>query len=240
MSIQFQDREQFVQWNEAMARRYNPEAYHLESNWAIRWIERRRVQAILSYLDAGPQDSVLEVGCGAGNVLEQVPTGQLYGVDLSAFLIGRSQARLARRKARLVRADAQDLPLVSGSFDRLVCSEVLEHVPDPRRILEEMARVARPEAVIVLSVPNEDWIDRLKQAARRMGWKGSGGTGGYHVPSRMTDEWHLLSFDLDLLKEVCRGLLEIREVASIPFNAVPLRYVACCRLADQCQECRDE
>lgn len=233
---QFRDRKHFAQWNDEMAHRYDPEAYHLESNAVIRWIERRRVRAILSYLDAGPQDRVLEVGCGAGNVLEQVPAGQLYGIDLSSFLIGKSQTRLAYRRARLVHTDAQDLPFMNGSFNKLVCSEVLEHVCDPRRVLGEMVRVAMPEAVIVLSVPNEIWIDRLKSFAHWMGWRGASARnrrGGYHVPLRMTDEWHLHSFDLGLLEEVCSGLLVIEKVKAIPFGAVPLRYVARCRVMNQ-------
>ena len=48
-----------------MSRKYDSESYHLRSNFLIRWIERRRVQVILDFLQAGPADLVVEVGCGS-------------------------------------------------------------------------------------------------------------------------------------------------------------------------------
>jgi ubiquinone/menaquinone biosynthesis C-methylase UbiE len=230
----FEDQGHFARWNEKMAHKYDPESYHLRSNVLIRWIERRRVRAITRFLDANRRDAVLEVGCGAGNVLEQVQLGQLYGIDLSAFLLQKSRQRLFHRQARLVRANAERLPFADGRFQKLVCTEVLEHVIDPRRVASEMARVATTDAVLVISIPNEGWINRIKKAVRAFGlerWLLRGGEGAYSSPDRMTDEWHLHSFDLSLLKEVCEGILLIREVRAVPFKLIPLRYVACCHVA---------
>lgn len=233
MPTRFDSESGFFQWNEEMARKYDPEAYHLRSNPLIRWIERRRVKAILQFLNVRPQSKTLEVGCGAGNVLEQVPFGQLHGIDLSTFLIKKAQSRLADRHAGLAQANAERLPFADKQFHRLVCTEVLEHVPDPRKIVSEMTRVAAPGAVLVLSVPNEAWIDRLKKIIHALGlgrWLLQGSEDSYSSPDSMADEWHLHSFDLALLRTTCANILCIRKIKSVPFSFIPLRYIACCQV----------
>lgn len=232
MPTQFEDQHHFTQWNEDMARKYDPESYHLRSNFLIRWIERRRVEVIRHFLNVGQQDCVLEVGCGAGNVLEKIPSKALCGIDLSSFLIRKSQKRLAHRRAILVQANAERLPFSDGQFCSLVCTEVLEHVPDPRQIVREMARVATANAVLVISVPNEIWINRVKRAIQTLGlnrWLLQGGKDQYSSPDRMTDEWHLHSFDLALFQEVTKDILYVHQIKPIPFALIPLRYVALCR-----------
>jgi SAM-dependent methyltransferase len=217
-----------------MARRYDPEAYHLRSNWLVRWIERRRVRAILHFLKATQGNEVLEIGCGAGNVLEQVGAAQLYGLDLSPYLLAKSQRRLAGRQAKLIQANAEKLPFVKDYFHHLMCTEVLEHVRDPRQVIAEIARVAAPGAVIVISVPNEAWIDSVKRVIRALGlsWlflKGYG-ENAYSSPNDMTDAWHLHRFDLGLLHDVTANIIRVRHVRAIPFALLPLRYVVACEL----------
>lgn len=233
MAAKFNDNAQFIQWNEEMAQKYDPEAYHLRSNFLIRWVERRRVKTILHFLNAGPQDIVLEVGCGAGNVLQQIPSNQLHGIDLSTFLIRKSQKRLAHRQAELIQTNAERLPFADKKFHRLVCSEVLEHVLNPKKVVREMARVATSDAVLVISIPNEAWINRVKRVISALGltrWLLQGNGDAYNSPNQMTDEWHLHSFNLTLLQEILTDGLTISEIRAIPFNFIPLRYVVRCKL----------
>jgi 2-polyprenyl-3-methyl-5-hydroxy-6-metoxy-1,4-benzoquinol methylase len=236
MPISFNSENDFIQWNEEMAHKYDPEAYHLRSNFLIRWIERRRVKIILNFLNTHQQDRVLEIGCGAGNILEQIPATRLHGIDLSIFLIKKSQRRLISHQAILAQSNAEQLPFVNGKFHKLVCSEVLEHVANPRRVIDEIARVATDDAVIVISIPNEAWIDLVKVIIGKLGlgrWLLKGKNGSYNSPDQMTDEWHLHSFDLALLKEITNGILVVHQTKAIPFIFIPLRYVARCQLMNQ-------
>jgi len=50
--------------------------------------------------------------------------------------------------------DLAGMPFSTGSFDSIFCSQVLEHVPEPLRVLSEFARILRPGGVLVLSVPH--------------------------------------------------------------------------------------
>ncbi len=51
-------------------------------------------------------------------------------------------------------SDLSDLPLADGSFDSIFCSQVLEHVPEPRQVLQEFARILKPGGSLLLSVPH--------------------------------------------------------------------------------------
>ena len=132
--------EEFKEWNEKMVEKYDPDAFHHHPNPLIRFIEAQRVRAILRLLDLKPGDRLLEVGCGAGNVLESTPPSERFGVDLSTFILQKAKQRL-RETAHLFQGDAQSLPLKSGVFKQVICSEVLEHLLDPSAALQEMGRI---------------------------------------------------------------------------------------------------
>src|SRR5215510_9972490 len=133
----------FRAWNEEMARKYSPGRYHEQSHFLIRWIEQQRVRAIMHLLQPKAGDVVLEVGCGAGNVLAALPPGvKPVGIDLSTMLVAESRARLAGRGGVIVQANAEQLPFPNGHFAQIICTEVLEHVQRPEVVLREMARVA--------------------------------------------------------------------------------------------------
>lgn len=224
------DGDSFAEWNERMALKYDPEGYHTRSNIIIRAVELRRVRAIVKMLGAKPGDRVLEVGCGAGNVLERVPHGGLVGIDLSDRMVRRAQRRLAGRKASVLKANAERLPFGSGSFQRLICTEVLEHVEHPEVVLNEMLRIATPDAIIVLSIPNETLINHTKSLLWRTGLHQLVfRRGGYQTVEHMEDEWHLHELGLDELHALAVGILEIVAVQAIPCAVYPIRYVVKCR-----------
>jgi SAM-dependent methyltransferase len=75
-----------------------------------------------------------------------------------ATLTAMADAGEAPRGARFgaVRADALALPFPSGSFDHVIAAEVLEHIPDDRGAMREIARVLRPGGTAAVSVPR--WL----------------------------------------------------------------------------------
>lgn len=219
----------FRSWNETMVEKHNPEAYHLHSHAAIRFVERMRVASILRAVNGGRGSAVLEVGCGAGNVLEGIRHAKLIGVDLSNRMVKRAKERLASKPFIAIQADAEFLPFQTSFFDAVICTEVIEHVQDPDRTLEEIWRVARPSARIAISLPNERLINRVKDFFIRWGLAPFLFRGRYNVPERMNEEWHLHVFRLkDFLAKLSTRFL-VERVTSIPSSFLPLRYVIACK-----------
>ena len=109
--------------------------------------------------------TVLDAGCGEGylarHLLDHLPGIRLTGVDVSAQAIERAKRRCPEGQFSVGTLEA----LESGgrSFDLVVCSEVLEHLEDPRAALERLASLAAPHAL--LTVPWEPWF-QLANLAR--------------------------------------------------------------------------
>jgi ubiquinone/menaquinone biosynthesis C-methylase UbiE len=210
-----------VAWNDEMVRRYDIERYYAESHPLVRWIEARRLRLLLRFARPAPGARLLEVGCGAGHVLQRFPGCARTGVDLSAEMLGRARGRLGP-DVRLVRGSAEALPCASASFDIIICTEVLEHIPHPAAAIAELMRVAAPGARVVVSIPNEGNIDRAKQFITRLPL----GRRLLRTLAGEDNEWHLHRFDAALLRDVAAGSARIRSIRGVPFPILPVRYVA--------------
>jgi len=116
----------------------------------------------LDRLDVRPGHRLLDAGCGEGRhcfgALER--GAEVVGIDLDADSL-RAGARplasrgrlLGRRLASMLRGDVFALPFPDASFDRVICSEVMEHVHDYRAALRELARVTRPGGRLAVTIP---------------------------------------------------------------------------------------
>jgi SAM-dependent methyltransferase len=95
---------------------------------------------------------------------------RLTGVDSDPDRV--AQARREVPSAEVVQADAQMLPFEDGSFDAVLLTEVLEHLPDDRAALAELRRVLRPGGVLAVSVPHRRypfWWDPISATWSALG-----------------------------------------------------------------------
>ncbi len=103
-------------------------------------------------------ESILDVGCGEGFTLQRLKdkgiAKKLEGIEYlsRAIEIGNQ----IHPDLKLRQGDIYNLPYKDNEFDLVLCTEVLEHLEDPRRALKELKRVAKRYCVI--SVPNEPWF----------------------------------------------------------------------------------
>ena len=105
---------------------------------------------LASRVNAGPDDTVLDVATGTGSVaLELVHqnTCRVVGVDQSAEMLEVARRRLPDG-VRLVEASADELPFEDASFDALTFTYLLRYVDAPAATLRELARVVKPGGTV--------------------------------------------------------------------------------------------
>jgi 2-polyprenyl-3-methyl-5-hydroxy-6-metoxy-1,4-benzoquinol methylase len=109
-----------------------------------------------------PHSLVLDAGCGSGRhlrALAKLPDLTIVGIDRNNADLNDALTSLQNMPDALSdnylvsRADIKNLPFVSASFDCVICSEVLEHIPEHENALKELVRILKPQGDLVVSVP---------------------------------------------------------------------------------------
>lgn len=115
-----------------------------------------------------PGQRLIDVGCGAGRhafeayrrgadviALDQ-DTDELAGVERMFGAMAEGETIAAGGRAATVRGDALGLPYPDGHFDRVIASEILEHIPEDEKAIMELARVLKPGGTAAITVPR--WL----------------------------------------------------------------------------------
>ena len=119
---------------------------------------RRRLPILLGWLAPADGERVLDVACGTGfelGLLGALRAVRAVGVDAATDVLHAARRRDAG--AALARARLERLPFADAAFDKVLCSETLEHVPDDAAALRELWRVLRPGGALAVSVPYADF-----------------------------------------------------------------------------------
>ncbi|MGD0612016.1 MAG: class I SAM-dependent methyltransferase [Anaerolineales bacterium] len=138
-----------------MGRDLEKAALRGEPSYVWRAGQERRMQMIQSFAGDRIRGTILENGCGVGMYLQHLQAfgGRVFGLE---FDFNRAQ-QAQRWSDLLVCAAGEGLPYPDGCFDLMLSHEVLEHVQDDRRAVEEMVRTLKPGGRLVLFVPNRGY-----------------------------------------------------------------------------------
>jgi dolichol-phosphate mannosyltransferase len=113
-----------------------------------RWWQRRRHEIVCAW--ARNAGKTLDIGCGSSVILQSI--NDAVGLDIL-----HNKLRYMRRyDVPLVRGSIMALPVGTDTFDCIVCSQVIEHVPYDDRIFAELRRVLRPGGLLILGTPDYD------------------------------------------------------------------------------------
>lgn len=163
---------------------------------------------------------VLDVGCGRGQLGAAIRAlgWEVWGVEQR----GEACVTAEKRLHRLVAADLHDRPTVRAAvgdtrFDALVFSDVLEHVYDPRTVLENYLELVKPGGRVLISVPNMVvWTNRLKLLLGRVEYDDTG----------VMDRTHIRFFTFKAARRLVEAAgCRVERVASTPYlvrAALPL------------------
>ncbi len=139
-----------------------------EAAWRNPWIAHR-IHEFYSY--RSPQIQILDVGCGAGFLSNYLAKEnfQVTALDLSASSLEVARRRDSTGTVRYVLADAYDIPFDEGKFDVVTSTDFLEHVTDPRRVIQEISRVIKPNGFFFFHTFNRSWFSKL-MVIKSMEW----------------------------------------------------------------------
>ncbi len=122
---------------------------------------------ILELLDPGPEEKILDAGCGTGiftlDFLDR--ESQVVGLDISDQMLKHAIKTTSGHSFSKIQGDMISLPFKDNSFDKSVSITALEFVADAKSAIDELVRVTRPGGYIVVATLNSlsSWATRRRE-----------------------------------------------------------------------------
>ena len=136
---------------------------YFNANRLIRFLNWKKLDAVLSLVLSQQRGRVLDFGCGNGVMLPTLSGifDTAVGIDLYPTAASRMKHEYGLSNAMLVKADGTKLPLRDDSFDAVMATSVLEHFKDIEKAVAEIARVTRRGGSLLFLSPTENMFYRL-------------------------------------------------------------------------------
>jgi ubiquinone/menaquinone biosynthesis C-methylase UbiE len=155
-------------------------------------LERRLLAPARRWVAERVRGSTLEVGVGTGANLPHYVhrADEVVAVDASPAMLDQARRRPEARGVELLAADAAGLPFDDARFDTVVCTFTLCCVPDERTVLRELARVVRPDGLVLVADHVESSSALGRGAQRLLDAVTPAAAGEHHRrrPSLLVDE----------------------------------------------------
>jgi ubiquinone/menaquinone biosynthesis C-methylase UbiE len=128
-----------------------------------------KLQEFLEKANLKPGITVLDVGCGTGRSIRFFAEQHWHGIEPSEGLMQHADPQA---KARITKAQGENIPYPDASFDVILSLTALQNYDDAAKGLEEIKRVAKPGAVLLISFlkksPKREMLDQLLRSRLRI------------------------------------------------------------------------
>jgi len=138
----------------------------------IRKSFNRRLDRLHSFIQpVGGNNKLLDVGCAVGFFMDEASKRgwQVAGVDVSGFAIDYIKGRFGHDAYNLSILD--ETPFIEGSYRLITLWDVIEHVPDPKGHIEQIARLLQPGGIVALMTPDVQSLPARLTGKRWIGYK---------------------------------------------------------------------
>lgn len=158
--------------------------------------ERATMKLIERY---GGHSTILDVGCGTGLVTRRIKGDLVVGLDINRWNLMR--AREHAPKVDPIIGDAENMPIKSDVVDTIICTQTIEHLPNPQRAIREMARTLKSNGKIIGTVPSKSPIWKYRRFLSS------------HIPTEPFHHNYTLKETVQLLRD-----LKILKIFKAVFN----------------------
>ena len=150
-----------------------PSFFH--KNPLVRWITKKRTKKTLNQIELKTDLYLVDFGCGVGVLLNQLPadSGKLIGVDLTLWPAKKHISYVNRNDITLYHSGEWAGKVKDNSLDYIVATEVLEHIDEIEKVLQQFYKKLKPKGRLIVSLPTENAIYKL-------GRKIAGFSGHFH------------------------------------------------------------
>lgn len=163
--------------------------------------DKRRWKKLVRYYRGG---SILDIGCLDSQVLimakSKYPDAELWGIDQSEQAIDELKKKYPDIQYHI--RDAYDTKFSHDQFDYVVLGEVIEHLEDPQKAIQEAMRVLKPKGVLAISTPLEEAIE----------------------PGSVDKEHHIWSFNRDDIYKMTKEFGDIKKFKILGSEWFPYKY----------------
>jgi ubiquinone/menaquinone biosynthesis C-methylase UbiE len=118
---------------------------------------KRRARTILTSLDIKDTDQVLDAGGGDGyytKLVSELTNAPITLYDFDENALNSARKNLAGKDIKILQGGVEKMPFPDNSFDKIILTEVMEHVPDEHAGFKELYRILKPGGLLAMTVPN--------------------------------------------------------------------------------------
>ena len=130
-----------------------------------------RLNAGFRRLNVSADETVMDVGCGTGNLTATLlpllgPDGRVVAVDISREMLALARQKIHDDRATWHQADAASVPAPTGAIDRIICCSVWPHFDDVDGTVQELKRLLRPDGFLhVWHLISRDAVNQIHASA---------------------------------------------------------------------------
>lgn len=173
-------------------------------NFLVKFVNQRRLDKIADLVPKSKNKlKILDAGCGEGHLIKTMRkrsgNNMYYGIDITPVAVKATKKRCPNAKIKV--GDIRKTGFKDQFFDVIVCTDVIEHIFDYKKAMNELKRVLKKDGFLIISFPNETLLTIGRIFLRRK-------------PIKVPD--HVNSFTPDrMVKEI---KLKKKSKAYVPFN----------------------
>ena len=118
----------------------------------------KRAMFIFTAIEKAKPKRVLDVGCGRGFYLQALTSfsfiSQIHGIDINKDYLRVAKEHGTDKRIKIQQGSIYELPYPDSYFDMIICSEVMEHLDDEKKGLQELRRILKKDGILLVTVPN--------------------------------------------------------------------------------------